>query len=102
NEEFLARASQDQGAQNESGNVEALLLHEYGIRTFGYSSLVIDPPDGKFPALTEAGKAIAASRTQGTYGPGPYDSFEDFSLYDRCVTRGPLGSVLPSIYGNGV
>src|SRR5690606_9019091 len=33
--ELLARASQDQGAHHESGNVESLLLHEYGIRTFG-------------------------------------------------------------------
>jgi hypothetical protein len=101
-EEFYARASQDQGADDASGNVGDLLLHEYGTRTFGYSSLVIDPPDGRFPALTEAGRAVAASRTQGTYGPGPYDSFADFSLYDRCITRGPLGSILPSIYGNGV
>jgi hypothetical protein len=101
-EEFFARASQDQGADDASGNTGDLLLHEYGVRTFGYTSLVVDPPDGRFPALTEAGRAIAASRTQGTYGPGPFDSFEDFSLYDRCITRGPLGSILPAIYGNGV
>ena len=48
------------------------------------------------------GSAINASRTRGTYGPGPFNDFGDFSLYDRCITRGPLGSVLPSIYGNGV
>ena len=101
-EAFYARASQDQGARNEAGNVDALLLHEYGVRTFGYTSLVIDPPDGRLPPLTAAGEAIAASRTRGTYGPGPFDTFEDFSLYDRCITRGPLGSILPSIYGNGV
>jgi hypothetical protein len=98
-EEFLARASQDQGAFNDVGS---FLQHEYGIRTFGYTSLVVDPPDGIMPALTEAGEAIAAARTRGTYGPGPFNSFEDFSLYDRCITRGPLGSILPSIYGNGV
>jgi hypothetical protein len=101
-EEFYARASQDQGARNESGNVEALLVHEYGVRTFGYTSLVIDPPDGRLPPLSAAGEAIAASRSRGTYGPGPFETFEDFSLYDRCITRGPLGSILPSIYGNGV
>ena len=26
---------------------------------------------------------------------------EDFTLYDRCITRGIVGSVLPVIYGNG-
>jgi hypothetical protein len=101
-EEFYARASQDQGARNESGNVEALLVHEYGVRTFGYTSLVIDPPDGRLPPLSAAGEATAASRSRGTYGAGPFETFEDFSLYDRCITRGPLGSILPSIYGNGV
>jgi hypothetical protein len=54
------------------------------------------------PALTPAGQALSASRTRGTFGPGPFDGFDDFSLYDRCVTRGVLGSLLPVIYGNGV
>jgi hypothetical protein len=54
------------------------------------------------PPLTEAGEALARSRTAGTYGAGPFDDFDDFSLYDRCITRGPLGSILPAIYGNGV
>jgi hypothetical protein len=101
-EEFYARASQDQGARDDAVNVGAFLQHEYGVRTFGWTSMVVDPADGQLPALTEEGQAIEASRTRGTYGPGPFDSFEDFSLYDRCITRGPLGSITPSIYGNGV
>ncbi len=101
-EEFLERASRDQGAHDDPNNASSFLQHEYGIRTFGYTSMVIDPPDGQLPALTDAGTAIAAGRTRGTYGPGPFDCFADFSLYDRCITRGPVGSILPSIYGNGV
>ena len=27
---------------------------------------------------------------------------EDFTLYDRCITRGVVGSLGPAIYGNGV
>jgi hypothetical protein len=38
---------------------------------------------------------------RGTYGPGPLDSWRDFSLYERCITRGIAGSVLRVIYGNG-
>jgi len=75
---------------------------EYGIRTFGYTSLVVDPPNGRMPALTPEGEALAASRTRGTFGAGPFDGFDDFSLYDRCITRGVLGSLLPVIYGNGL
>jgi hypothetical protein len=100
-EEFYKRAAQDEGASGVVADV-GLLVHEYGTRTFGYTSVVVDPPDGQMPALTETGEAIANSRTRGTYGPGPFDTFEDFSLYDRCITRGPLGSILPAIYGNGV
>ena len=101
-EEFYARASQDEGLHYDAVYVGAFLQHEYGIRTFGYTSLVVDPPNGRMPELTAAGIAMNAERTRGTYGPGPFDDFEDFTLYDRCVTRGPMGSILPAIYGNGV
>jgi hypothetical protein len=29
------------------------------------------------------------------------DSYTDRSLYDRCITRGVMGSILPTIYNNG-
>jgi hypothetical protein len=83
-------------------NRETFLRNEWGIRTFGYSSLVVDPPDGRIPPMTEAGQARAGNRDRGTFGPGPFNTFEDFTLYDRCITRGVLGSALPVIYGNGM
>ncbi|HLQ78823.1 MAG TPA: hypothetical protein VK210_15810 [Terriglobia bacterium] len=65
------------------------------------ASLVVDPPDGKIPALTaEAQKKQADLRTSKA-GRGPNDSWEDHSLYDRCVSRGVMGSILPVIYNNG-
>jgi hypothetical protein len=48
------------------------------------------------PALTRK-----APRDEGTFGGGHFESPEDFTLYDRCITRGIVGSVLPVIYGNG-
>ena len=101
-EEFLERARADQGGRDEAVNVGSFLQHEWGVRTFGYTSLVVDPPNGRVPELTDAGKALAATRNRGTFGPGPFDSFADFTLYDRCITRGVLGSILPVIYGNGI
>ena len=100
-DEFAARAARDQ-AGSEVAAEGAFLQHEYGVRTFGYSSLVVDPPDGRIPELTEAGRALAATRSRGTYSPGPFNDFEDFSLYDRCISRGAVGSIMPAIYGNGV
>jgi hypothetical protein len=64
--------------------------------------LVVDPPDGKIPPLTpDAQKRIAArAAARKTSGRGPADSYEDRSLYDRCITRGLPGSMMPAIYGN--
>ena len=38
---------------------------------------------------------------RGTNGAGPLNSWLDFPLYERCITRGIGGSVLRVIYGNG-
>jgi hypothetical protein len=62
--------------------------------------MVIDPPDGKIPALTAAAQQRAAARAAARGARGPADSFEDRSLYDQCITRGVVGSMLPVIYGN--
>ena len=101
-EEFAARAKSDASTADFDVNVGTFLQHESGIRTFGYASFIVDPPDGQMPKLTPHGEALAAMRVRGTYGPGPFDELADFSLYDRCITRGVLGSLLPVIYGNGL
>src|SRR5882757_10472355 len=63
---------------------------------------VVDPPDGLIPALTpEAQQRIRAMRRGGSsFSNGPFNSQDDFSLYDRCITRGFPGSMLPAIYGD--
>ena len=62
--------------------------------------LVSDPPDGKVPPVTDEGRRRAAERAAARKGRGPADSWEDRSLYDRCITRGVPGSMMPAIYGN--
>ena len=62
--------------------------------------LVIDPPDGKVPPNTAEAQTRAADRQAARKGRGPADSWEDRSLYDRCITRGIPGSMMPAIYGN--
>ncbi|HVS25497.1 MAG TPA: hypothetical protein VMU03_17360, partial [Gammaproteobacteria bacterium] len=51
-EEFAARARGDESVRDFDVNVGTFLQHESGIRSFGYSSLVIDPPNGQTPTLT--------------------------------------------------
>jgi hypothetical protein len=62
--------------------------------------LVADPADGKVPPLTDEARARAAARDAARQGRGPADSYVDRSLYDRCITRGVPGSMMPAIYGN--
>jgi hypothetical protein len=74
---------------------------EYARRTSRQTSLIVDPEDGRIPAMTPEAAyqrvaAIAASRKK----PRP-ESWEDLSMYARCISRGVLGSMLPVIYGNG-
>ena len=66
------------------------------------TSMVVDPADGRIPALTEEAQQRNASRAQARArtGRGPSDSWEDRSLYDRCITRGLPGVMFPTIYNN--
>jgi hypothetical protein len=63
---------------------------------------VVDPPDGKIPPLTPDGRARQTGRAAArkASGRGPADSYTDRSLYDRCISRGLPGSMMPAIYGN--
>jgi len=63
---------------------------------------VVDPPDGHIPAqVPEAAARIRAlPRNGSSFSNGPFNSINDFSLYDRCITRGFPGSMLPAIYGD--
>ena len=64
--------------------------------------LVADPPDGKIPPTTPEARNRAAARTEARRrsGRGPADAPEDRSLYDRCISRGLPGSMMPAIYGS--
>jgi hypothetical protein len=68
-------------------------------RSFRQTSLVIAPADGRVPPLVPG--ADKRRTPQGTYGNGPLNGPEDFTLYDRCITLGVVGSMTPKIYGNG-
>ena len=102
-EEFSRRAGGDEASRDRAVNQETFLRNEFGVRTFGYTSFIVEPANGQMPALTQSAlarrKAIA---NQGTFGGGPWDDFDDFTLYDRCITRGVPGSVMPVLYGNGL
>jgi len=98
-EEFAERAKQRNNARAIDDARTGTFRNEEGSRDFSYTSMVIDPADGRVPALTAA--ARARPRLQGSFGVGPWEKVQDFSLYDRCITRGAIGSFMPAVYGNG-
>ena len=51
-----------------------------GDTTFRMTSLIVDPSDGKIPPLTA--EAQSKRIVRGTWGNGPHDGPEDFTLYD--------------------
>jgi hypothetical protein len=110
-EELGTRAEQtdEEFAERQSGNDQQVarlreggtaFLAERGVRSFRQTSLVVDPPNGRMPPLTADGQK-RTDETQARRRSRP-SSWEDRSLYDRCLTRGPIGSILPVIYGNGL
>ena len=65
------------------------------------ASLIVDPPNGRMPAFTAQAQERQAALREARQGRGPADSYTDRSNYDRCITRGLAGSILPVIYNNG-
>src|SRR4051812_37627089 len=71
------------------------------------SSYVIEPPDGRMPALTPAAQAAATARQQAQAGRRfqlngvEADWTTDRSNYDRCISTGVLNSITPKIYNSG-
>jgi hypothetical protein len=65
------------------------------------ASLIVEPLDGRLPPTTPEAQRRAAT-IKNTYVQ--FDGFNDpteLGPYDRCISRGPLGSMFPVIYNNG-
>jgi hypothetical protein len=62
------------------------------------TSLIVDPPDGRIPALTADAQKRAAARAEARR-LHPADGPEDLSLADRCIAR-PGPPMLPAGYNN--
>jgi hypothetical protein len=72
------------------------------------ASLVVDPTDGRIPAMTEEGKKLFALAKSTYYYDfpdavvaHPFETFTDLGPYDRCITRGVLSSMMPTAYNMG-
>jgi hypothetical protein len=69
------------------------------------TSLIVDPPNGRLPEMTEEGKRLSALMKSSWGLPGEtqvWDSWLDFDTWDRCITRGMPASMFPFRYNNGL
>src|SRR5436305_6306600 len=68
------------------------------------TSLIVDPPNGRLPEMTEEGKRLSSLMRSSWALPGETPVFEsehDFDTWDRCITRGMPSSMFPFRYNNG-
>ena len=80
------------------GNVGAYnnFWMDRGART-NRTSMIIDPPDGRFPPLTPRGQIAAVSQPRGDNVPA------DRHIWERCVTRGGMpNAMFPRSYNNNM
>ena len=70
------------------------------------TSMVVDPPDGRVPPVTEEARKRAADESKrpafrgaGASGRGT-DTWLDRSTFERCITRGLPGAMSPTAYNN--
>lgn len=70
----------------------------------GRTSLIVDPPDGRLPPVTLTEQKHASERVDSYVDAADrtarIDSWEDLNVYDRCLTRGMPGLMMPGYYNH--
>jgi hypothetical protein len=97
-EEYAAREAR---ARRDEARTRSGFANASKTRTVRLTSLIVDG-DGKYPRLTAEALRRFRPTDIGSYGEGPFLGPEDLNLYDRCITRSVVGSLLPVAYGNGL
>ena len=101
-EQYAARVKQiQQGVVNAEQNATSTFRNDFARRAFRQTSYIVDPPTGIMPQPRDEARKRARIGDRGTFGDGPFNDFDAFTLYDRCITRGIWGSVARVVYGNG-
>lgn len=100
-EQFIERARRQQAGSEHSENIETFHRNAWGIRSFGFSSLVVDPPNGRIPPALPAAVARGAERS-AWQREHALDSAEERTLAERCIMWGHELPLTPTIYNSNV
>lgn len=113
-EDVDALTEEQAAARRERGTLNSIWGYEREWRdtTLGYDkmrpstqvAMIVDPPDGRLPAMTPEGKrrAAEAQRERAERARRPPAGPEDLTPYVRCITRGLPGMMMAGIYNNGL
>jgi hypothetical protein len=99
-QEYADRKRRDDETRGDVRLAAGTFVGEVGTRTHRQTSLVIEPGNGRVPARTPAADQRMAAINKSVNPLLPL-TWEDRSLFERCISRGPLAS-LPTLYGNGL
>ena len=100
--EYERQTIERQGATNNTAGPD---WWDPGTRVLvnGRTSLIVDPPDGRVPALTAEAQQRATARAQARRERGSADGPEDRGLNERCLNWSVAGPpMLPGLYNNNV
>jgi hypothetical protein len=86
------------GADGTAGLAQWLESTRFGRRT----SLIVAPADGRLPPMTPQGAALFKAGRMSWNDNQPVDWLTDLDAYDRCVSRGFPGTMLPAPYNDGI
>jgi hypothetical protein len=84
---FARFDSPDRGPRNPTGDYGSV-WRESSKNALNRTSLIIDPPDGRMPPLSAAGRQAATAHEAQRRNRGPADDWTDLTLWTRCITRG--------------
>lgn len=103
NDEEFAAAQSNVEARDERFQGGPIPVADAAGMALRQTSLIVDPPNGRLPPLTEYGEQLRL-QMRSSYDPNQtvFDTIEDFSAWDRCITRGMPVSMMPRNYNNGI
>ena len=97
NAQVAEEVSLDNRPRNETGAYNEFWM-ERGVLNLR-TSLIIDPADGRLPPVTRT-EARRRANHAADRAAHSTDSYENRSAYDRCISRGLPGSMMPGFYNH--
>ena len=98
-DERIWRASTCSSGKVDAPNAPIPHWREYNT-TSRRTSLIVDPPDGRFPPRVATARPVPVQRCGACSGGEPCDTYEDYGLGVRCIVHGGgfPDAMFPAVY----